>query len=350
MPGIPVSLVPATRLGLRALGRLPRSAQQRLAGAPVVIDGQRLEPEIQAILALEEWLGEPPYYELPVAAARRRLLEDSRLTAAPRARLGETRALSVAGADGRREARLYVPEDAADPGGLLVAFHGGGWTLGGLESHEPTYAVLARDSGVRVLSVDYRLAPEAPFPAAAEDALAAFRWAVEHAAELGADPTRIGVGGDSAGGNLSAVVARLAASDPAPPAFQALIYPVTDLAAKSRSYELFREGFYLSERQMDWYIAHYVPDPAQREDPRASPLREPDLGGLAPAYVAVAGFDPLRDEGIAYARRLLEAGVEVELDIHRGLIHAFINMSAVSRSCEAALRRLCAAIRARLGG
>ena len=276
MPGIPAPLVPAARLGLRALGRLPRSAQQRLAGAPVVIDGQRLEPEIQAILALEERLGVPHYYELPIAEARRRVVEDSRLTAARPARLGQIRSLQVAGASGPREARLYVPEDAADPGGLLVAFHGGGWTLGNLDSHEPTFATLARDSGVRVLSVDYRLAPEAPFPAAADDALAAFRWAVAHATELGADPARIGVGGDSAGGNLSAVVAQLASSDPAPPP-SGLLFPVTDLAAKTRSYELFRDGFYLSEKQMDWYIAHYAPEPAQREDPRVSPLREPDL-------------------------------------------------------------------------
>ena len=259
--------LPAIRLAVRGLGHLPRPAQQRIAGPPVLIDGQRLEPEVQMILALEEWLGEPPYYELPLVDARRRLLEDSQLAAAPPARLGELRRLSVAGAQGPREARLYVPEDASDPGGLLIAFHGGGWTLGSLESHEPTFRILARDSGVRVLSVDYRLAPEDPFPAAAEDALAAFRWAVEHAGELGADPARIGVGGDSAGGNLSAVVARLAAADPVPPAFQALVYPVTDLAAKSRSYELFHDGFYLGERQMDWYIGHYLADPSQAEDP-----------------------------------------------------------------------------------
>ncbi len=346
----PAALLPALRLAVRGLGRLPRAAQQRLAGPPVLIDGQRLEPEVQMILALEELLGQPQYHELPVHGARRRLLEDAQLAAAPPARLGELRHLSLAGAEGPLDARLYVPEDASDPGGLLVAFHGGGWTLGSLESHEPALRVLARDSGVRVLSVDYRLAPEAPFPAAAEDALAAFRWAVEHAGELGVDAARIGVGGDSAGGNLSAVVARLAAADPIPPAFQALIYPVTDLAAKSRSYELFRDGFYLTETQMDWYIGHYLSDPSHAPDPRASPLREPNLSGLAPAYVAVAGFDPLRDEGIAYAQRLLEAGVEVELAIHRGLIHGFINMSAVSRGCDAAARDLAAAVRARLGG
>ncbi|MGZ8667549.1 MAG: alpha/beta hydrolase [Solirubrobacterales bacterium] len=346
----PAALLPALRLAVRGLGRLPRAAQQRVAGPPVVIDGQRLEPEVQMILGLEKLLGQPEYYEVPVADARRRLLEDALLASAPAARLGELRHLSLAGAEGPLESRLYVPEDASDPGCLLVAFHGGGWTLGGLESHEPAFRVLARDSGVRVLSVDYRLAPEAPFPAAAEDALAAFRWAVEHAGELGVDPARIGVGGDSAGGNLSAVVARLAAGDPVPPAFQALVYPVTDLAAKSRSYELFRDGFYLSERQMDWYIGHYLADSSGAEDPSASPLRAPDLTGLAPAYLTVAGFDPLRDEGIAYAQRLREARVEVELAIHRGLIHGFINMSAVSRACDAAMRDLAAAIRARLGG
>ena len=350
MPEVPAALVPAARLAMRGMGHLPRSVQQRIAGSPIVIDGQRLEPEIQMILTLEERVGERPYHELPLEEARRKLVEDALLIAGPPAELGELRRLSVGGAEGPREARLYVPEDAADPGGLLVAFHGGGWTLGSLDSHEPAFRLLARDSGVRVLSVDYRLAPEHPFPAAAEDALAAFRWAVEHAADLGADPARIGVGGDSAGGNISAVVAQLAAGDDVPPAFQALVYPVTDLASKSRSYELFREGFYLTEKQMEWYDAHYLGDLSQAEDPRASPLLAPDLSGLAPAYVTVAGFDPLRDEGIAYAQRLLEAGVEVELDIHRGLVHAFINMAAVSRACEAALRDLCAAVRARLGG
>jgi acetyl esterase len=203
-----------------------------------------------------------------------------------------------------------------------VYFHGGGWVVCDLDTHDNGCRFLARESGAAVLSVDYRLAPEHPFPAAVEDAFAAFRWAVENAADFGVDPAVIAVGGDSAGGNLAAVVSQLARDDEGPaPAFQLLIYPVTDLSTKRLSYELFREGFFLTEPHMDWYRDHYLPDLESARDPRASPLLADDLSNLAPAYIATAGFDVLRDEGEEYARRLREAGVPVALRRHRNLIH-----------------------------
>jgi acetyl esterase len=195
---------------------------------------------------------------------------------------------------------------------------------------------------VRVLSVDYRLAPEAKFPAAVDDGLAAFAWAREHASELGADPDRIAVGGDSAGGNLSAVVAQLA--DPRP-ALAVLIYPACDFSTKRRSYELFGEGFLLTERNMDWYREHYLPDEDAARDPHASPLLAEDLGGMPRTHLAIAGFDPLRDEGLAYGRRLEEAGVEVDLAVHEGLLHGFANMTGVSRTSTAAMRRAAEALK-----
>ncbi len=228
---------------------------------------------------------------------------------------------------------------------MLVYFHGGGWVVGDLDTHDAPCRLLARAAGVRVLSVDYRLAPEHRFPAAADDALAAFRWAVEHAAELGADPRRIAVGGDSAGGNVSASTALQAARDGGPaPAFQLLIYPVTDNAAPSDpatqtgSYRMFADGFFLTAEQMRWYRAHYfgAAEATAARDVRASPLLADDLSGLAPAHVVTAGFDPLRDEGEAYAARLREAGVRTTLRRHPGLIHGFVNVVGPGRTSREA--------------
>ena len=196
-----------------------------------------------------------------------------------------------------------------------------------------------------MVAVDYRLAPEDAFPAAADDALAAFRHVAEHASELGVDEAAIAVGGDSAGGNLAAVTALAAHADAGPePRFQVLIYPVTDLSEKRRSYRLFSDGFLLTERQMDWYRDHYVPDPAERSDPRVSPLLAEDLAGVAPAYVTTAGFDPLRDEGEAYAARLRAAGVPVALRRHPGLVHGFANVVGVGSVGREALREICGAL------
>jgi acetyl esterase len=314
---------------VRGVLALPERMQRRLVGDPVVVDGQRLLPEAQLLLELSKRSPRPAYSDLPVPEARLVLEREARAARGRLVPVAEVRELEAAGLS----ARLYVPETAR--GGLVVYFHGGGWVLGSLESHEQPCRFLARTGGVRVLSVDYRLAPEAKFPAAVDDALAAFEWAREHARELGADSARVAVGGDSAGGHLSAVVAQLA--DPKPAA-TLLIYPVCDLSTKRESYRLFGDGFLLTEASMDWYRGHYLPDEAAARDPRASPLLAEDLRGLPRTYLAAAGFDPLRDEALAYGERLREAGVELELALHEGAIHGFANMVGVGRASAAAMR------------
>lgn len=332
------------RVVARAAGSAPPALLRALGGTPVVVDGQDLHPEVRLGLRLLELGGEPSYEKLTVAEARAEVEREATLFGGPPVPVGEVSDIELPGPAGTLPARLYRPPGAAPAGAapatggdtappLLVYYHGGGWVLGSIDSHDNTCRFLCRHSGVAVLSVDYRRAPEDKFPAAVDDALAAFRWAVANASDLGVTPEAVAVGGDSAGGNLAAVVSQLASHDGgARPAFQLLFVPVTDLSAKSRSYELFREGFYLSEATMDWYRDHYLPDAEAALDPRASPLLAGDLSGLPPAYVATAGFDPLRDEGEAYAGRLRAAGVPVALRRHRGLVHAFANATGVGRT------------------
>jgi acetyl esterase len=213
--------------------------------------------------------------------------------------------------------------------------------IGDLDTHDEPCRMLCRHAEVQVLSVDYRLAPEHPFPAGVRDALASFRWAVAHAPELGADASRVAIGGDSAGGNLSAVTAQLAAHDGGPaPALQLLIYPATDLTeTRAASGQLFADGFYLTENDRQWCTRHYLSgSEADATDPRGSPALAEDLSGLAPAIVITAGFDPLRDEGEAYAEALRKAGARVVLDRASELIHGFINMTTVPAARDAALQ------------
>ncbi len=198
---------------------------------------------------------------------------------------------------------------------------------------------------VRLLAVDYRLAPEAEAPAGAEDAVAAFCWAVDHAADLGADPARIGVGGDSAGGNLAAVVAQQTVRRELPaPALQLLIYPGLDLVGRRSSRDLFRDGFYLTEADINFYRDHYTPDPAIRTDPIVSPLLAADLSGLAPAHIVTAGFDPLRDEGDEYAEKLAAAGVPVRYVCETSMFHGFASIMVICESARLARLRIAHAV------
>jgi acetyl esterase len=321
----------AKALTLRAALALPERVQRVLAGRHLTLDGQTLAVDTQLMLRLERVVREPSMEDLPLAEGRRLLLQHTAMAGGDQP-IGSVRDLPV----GDRAGRLYVPTDATTPGALLVFFHGGGWVYGDLDSHDPPCRFLAERSGVRVLSVDYRLAPEHPFPAAYDDAVAAYRWVTENAASLGADATRLGVGGDSAGGNLAAVAAIEAARAGLPLAFQLLVYPATDASRRTESRRLFGHDLYLTEEFMDRSLEQYAPDPAQRSDPRVSPLLADLPAGLAPAYITTAGFDPLRDEGEAYARRLSEAGVEVELRRFPDQIHGFLNVVGVGRSARGA--------------
>lgn len=337
------------RLLLRACGLSPRT-QRRLFGAPPTIDGQTLASDMHALLRMAALAGDTSFTGgLGPAEARVHNRRGAAATAArppiPMARVQER---EIPGPAGPLPARLYVPAGlpAGEPAPLLLFFHGGGWVIGDLETHDGVCRFLAAAAGVTVLAIDYRLSPEHPFPAPVEDAWASFAWTAANAAELGVDPTRIAVGGDSAGANLAAVVSLLAkAGGGTMPATQLLLYPPTDAAADLPSRNLFATGFMLTRQDMDTWQAYYLPPGTNEADPRASILLAPDLSGLPPAYVTTAGFDPLRDEGEAYALRMREAGVQVALRRHPGAIHGFANMTAVSRTARAAMFEAAGALR-----
>ncbi len=338
----------AQQLAAQALDTLPPSAQVRLSGRPPVqVDGETLAPEVQLALAMLERRREPPPETLTPAEARRRRRRLSAVYAGKPSAVGAVADLELDGPV-RLRARHYAPAEPGGPHPLLVFYHGGGFTYGDLGTHDGACRILCRHAGAHVLAIDYRLAPEHPFPAAVEDARAALHWAFANADALGADPRRVGVGGDSAGGNLAAVVSQLAARDGGPPpALQLLIYPVTDFTRRRRSRELFGEGFLLTESEMDWFESNYLgPERAHARDPRASPLMAEDLSGLAPAYVVTATFDPLRDEGEEYASLLSRAGTPVTLRRFPGFIHAFIAGAGVSRNAREALVETAGATRA----
>jgi acetyl esterase len=333
---------------LRAVCGMPSWLRRGVSGAPLRLDGQELAPEIHLLLRLAALAGDRSVAEgRSPAQARDENRRGATAVAGPPLPMERVEPLTIPGPAGAIPARLYIaPGAPPSPRPLLVYFHGGGWVVGGLDTHDGPCRFLATHSGANVLSVDYRLAPEHPFPAAADDALTAFRWAAGSAAELDVDPARIAVIGDSAGGNLAAAASLLARDDGGPrPALQALIYPVTDAVGGQRSRDLFARGFLLTKADMDWFEHHYLPDSSMSADPRVSVLRADDLSGLPPAYVTTAGFDPLRDEGEAYAERMRTAGVKVALRRHPGLIHGFANMTAISRTAWAAMHELCGALR-----
>jgi acetyl esterase len=335
---------------VRGLGALPPQVQRILAGGrPVRIDGQELDPEVQLTLLLMKLSGRSAFEELPVEEARAEIRREAALYSGATIPVEGVEDIEVPGAAGPLAARLFTPAGVSAPAPLLVYLHGGGWVVGDLDTHDQPCRFLARHAGVRVLSVAYRRAPEDPFPAAVEDSVAAVRHAIEHADRFGADPARVAVGGDSAGGNLAAVTARLLALDGGPaPAFQLLIYPVTDLTRKRDSYRLFSKGFFLTEHQMDWYRGHYLADEADASDPRVSPILASNFAGLPPAYLVTAGFDVLRDEGEDYAALLRDAGVDVTSVRERGLIHGFTHAAETGRETRRAMLRIADALRAGL--
>lgn len=336
---------------LRAALGLPERVQRALLRRPVVRDGQTLAAETQMLLKLQELTNQPGLAMVPLEQARPTVLIQGGMVAG-RQPIGALRTVAVDGDAGTLEARLYIPSSrlGADPVPTLLFLHGGGHALGGLDSHDGACRFLAELSGVQVLSVDYRLAPEHPFPAAVDDCFAAYQWLVKNADHLNADVTRLAVGGDSAGGNLAATTALQAAEAGLPLAFQLLIYPVTDFVNRSASRDLFDGGgFYLERPGMDILHRWYVPDAEYDAHPLVSPLLHPDLPqGLAPAFVATAGFDPLRDEGEAYGRKLAEAGVEVEVKRYPDMIHGFFNMVGVGRVAPAHTAEIASKLKAAL--
>jgi acetyl esterase len=338
---------------LRFVCGMPPRLQRVLFGAPARVDGQVLAPEMQALVRLAGLARDESasaYGKLTPRQARARIRAGAAAAAAPKRSQPTVEDLAIPGPAGGIPARFYEPPGLGlEDRPLIVYFHGGGWTIGDLDTCDGVCRFLALEVPATVLSVDYRLAPEHPFPAAVEDALAAFHWAAAGSSRLGVDASRIAVAGDSAGGNLAAAVSLLAGDGDGPtPAMQALIYPVTDAVGGQKSRDEFARGFLLTKADMDWFERHYLPSGTDHADPRVSMLRADDLSGLPPAYVTTAGFDPLRDEGEAYAARLQEAGVTLTLRRHPGLIHGFANMTGVSRTARAAMLELATALRAGL--
>lgn len=308
-----------------------------------------VDPAIAQLLTLLDSMNLPPMSAGTAEAARAafRTFTVEMRTPESVVPVSATEDVQVDGATGPLAARVYRPE-ASGPLPTLVFFHGGGFVIGDLDTHDNQCRWICREAGVVVLSVDYRLAPEARFPAAAEDCMAATRWAAAHLETLGDDAGRLAVGGDSAGGNLAAVVAQLSRDTSGPPlAAQLLLYPATDFQDHEDntypSREENAEGFFLTADDMRWFGENYTGD-ADPTNPRLSPLFGP-LQGLPPAIVATAEFDPLRDEGEAYAHALETAAVPVIAHRFDGLIHGFFDMAALSPACAQAVRTTCADLR-----
>lgn len=288
-----------------------------------------LDPQAKALL---DMLGADPdaprLIDLPPAAGREMYRAMANMLDLQGVPIGKTEDRAIPGPAGDIPIRIYTPVAGGGTGPALVYYHGGGWVIGDLDTHDALCRTLANEAGCKVIAVHYRLAPEHPFPASFDDAFAAVKWVEANSSEIGIDPNRIAVAGDSAGGNLAAAVCLRAKAEKDPEiAFQLLIYPVTDAPRGTQSYKDFAEGYFLEAEGMDWFWNHYVlsagADPA---DPFAAPLRAPSLAGLPPAYVVTAGFDVLRDEGKAYAEALKEAGVEAEYVNYEGMIHGFFNL------------------------
>ncbi|MCE7009395.1 alpha/beta hydrolase [Kibdelosporangium philippinense] len=340
---MPLSTIALQGAALRALYRLPRRIRRLIAGAPIRLDDQELALDAQLFLRARELSTLPALSKGTPEKARRDLDKGAAIAAGEPIEPVAVRELTI---DGTIPARLYQPDELPEGSPLLVFFHGGGFTIGSITSHDNTCRFLAKHARVRVLSVGYRLAPEHPFPDGVDDAVAAFKYAHANAAELGADPAAIAVGGDSAGGNLATVVSQLTTRAGGPkPAFQLLLYPSADATSETRSKQLFAKGFFLTRDDMDWFMGHYARTEQDKQDPRYSPGLATDLSGMPPAYIATAGFDPLRDEGEAYAESLRKAGVPVVLTRHADLIHGYANFLAIGTRFREAMFEAAAVLR-----
>jgi acetyl esterase/lipase len=338
------------RAAVFGLLQMPGALLRQIVGPPPrSADGLVLDLQAQALLWLMRVSGESENRDSDLGRARRRLDWRGPLLAGRGEATVRIADRTVQGAAGPLRARVY-----ATPGGDgrlapgLVWFHGGGFVLGSIESHDGLCADLAAHIGAVVVSIDYRLAPEHRFPAGVQDAIAATRWVLDRSDDIGIDARAVAVGGDSAGGNLAAVVAQSLRGASRSLAFQLLVYPATDATCREPSHQMFREGFALTERDIAWFLEQYLPDPRLATDPRVSPLFADDLSGLPPALVVTAGFDPLRDEGRRYAERMRQSGVEVEQICSEGSLHGFLSTAGALREAARVLRLVGERVRSQL--
>jgi len=319
-----------------------------LDGHRISLGPRTMDPKAQIVGEFVKSIRVPGYFP-PLPELRQQLRTMVALMDEPAPALPRVEDLRIPGPDGEIPARLYAPRLGGAPLPAVTYFHGGGWVQGDLDTHHGLCARLASHGGVLVVAVDYRLAPEHKFPAAVDDCLAAYRWLRSHGREVGADPARVAVAGDSAGGNLSAVVSQLAAVSGHPvPTCQVLIYPAVDFRATTDSHRELADAHVIPRDRITWYTEQYLRSEADKDDVRASPLRAPSLTGQPPALVVTAGFDPLRDEGHAYAERLGAAGVDVVEREYPGQIHAFVSLTRAIPQGMACTLEIAAYLRQRL--
>ena len=305
-----------------------------------------LDPQAIAVIRYLAQLAHPSVDTVPASEARRLYRETRAALRAPAPVLPVVGDLTAEGTAGSIPLRLYRPSNGVLP--ALIYFHGGGWVLGDLDTHDVLCRQLALQAGVIVIAVNYRLAPEHPFPAAVDDSYGATAWISANAVALGVDNTRLAVGGDSAGGGLATVVTLMARSGGPSLKYQILVYPVTDLRAQTESYSKYADGYLLTRNMMRWFIAQYATTEDDVLDWRASPLLAPSVDGVPPALVITAGLDPLRDEGEAYARRLEEAGVPVDYMCLGGMVHGFLTMGGKIDTANRVVSHIASALRQHL--
>lgn len=325
------------RAAFTTLDRIPKVVLRQLIPPVVNADGDVMAPEIA--LLMRSAAAAPDFSDCGVAEARAIIETDSRVFADTSETADADSGIVLP--SGIR-ASLYRPKTQSN--GLVLFLHGGGFVLGSRTAYDSPARLIAAHAGVNVLSIEYRLAPEAPFPAALEDASEAWRFAVGHSSDWGIDPARIVLLGDSAGANLCAVLSNQLRDEEIRPRMQVLMYPVVDAVGEYRSREEFADNPALSAKQIEWLSALYVPDASDRSDPRVSPMLADDLSGAPATLITVAVFDPLRDEAIAYAKRLKDSGVSTRLLREGSLVHGYISMTQISQAARNAVQRVAAAI------
>ena len=309
-----------------------------------------LDPVLKAFLDQVAAMDGPKTWEMTPAEARESFAGLMQLAGPKDIPIGKVANIAIPTANGEIPARSYsAVASGSEALPTLVFFHGGGWVIGSVETHDGLCRMIANGSGCRVISVEYRLSPESKFPGPVDDAVAAVEWIEKNAAQLGVDANRLAVGGDSAGGALAAVVAQIAKEKGAPKlAYQLLLFPVTQIGEETTSLREYAEGYFLERRTLEWFYANYLPTGADSKDVRISPLFARDMSGLPPAYVMLAGFDPLHDEGLQYAEKLRMAGIAVIVADYPDMVHDFIYLQAVLPQAAEALNAAAKALKAAL--